>query len=253
MSTVLVTGGTGRLGRPLVAGLRAEGHTVRVLSRRAGEGHIIGDLADGRGVVDAVRGVDAVVHAATSGRMQAVDVRGTAQLLKHARMHGVGHVVYVSIVGSDRVAMPYYKVKQAVEAQVAASGVPFTLARATQFHDLLWGLGTKARLGPLLLAPAGWRFEPNAPADFAASLVRRVAAGPAGGVTEFGGPQVLDGAELLTDVHRALGRTGAVRRVRVPGKGSAAVTAGALLTGDAGADVPVERGTTTWADWLAAR
>jgi uncharacterized protein YbjT (DUF2867 family) len=245
---VLVTGGTGRLGRPLVAALRADGHEVRVLSRRAGEGHVVGDLADGRGVADAVRGCEAIVHAATSGRMKAVDVRGTDGLLRYARSGSMAHFVYVSIVGVDRNPMPYYKVKHTVEQRVAASGVPYTIARGTQFHDLVFGVGSRLRAGRVLVAPSGWQIEPHAPADFAASLVRRISAGPADAVTEFGGPEVLDAGDLITEVHRSLGRTGPVRRLALPGRISAAVAAGAQLSGP-----DAEHGTTTWAEWLAEK
>jgi uncharacterized protein YbjT (DUF2867 family) len=248
VSTVLVTGGTGTLGRPLVAELRSAGQDVRVLSRKPGEGHVVGNLADGTGVRAALDGADVVVHAATSPRMRAVDVRGSERLIAAARDAGVAHVVYVSIVGVDRNPMPYYTVKRAVEQAVVASGLPFTLARGTQFYDLVDAVLGKLHLGPVPFAPKGWRFEPHAPAEFAASLARRVAAGPSGGVTEFGGPAVYDAARLAADVHRDRGRTGRVRQLPVPGRTSAAFAAGAQVSGPG-----AEHGTTTWEQWRAAR
>jgi len=76
MSKVLVTGGTGRLGRLLVPELGAREHDVRVLSRTAGAGRVVADLADGTGLDAALRGAQVVVHAATSGRIKAVDIDG---------------------------------------------------------------------------------------------------------------------------------------------------------------------------------
>jgi uncharacterized protein YbjT (DUF2867 family) len=180
--------------------------------------------------------------------MKAVDVRGSERLLAAAKGAGVGHLVYVSIVGVDRNPMPYYKVKLTVEQAVAASGLAYTLARGTQFYDLVEAVLGKLHVGPVPFAPRGWRLEPHAPADFAASLARRVAAGPANAVTEFGGPEVFDAARLAADVHRARGRTAPVRQLPVPGRTSAAFAAGAQVSG-----LDAERGTTTWAEWRASR
>jgi uncharacterized protein YbjT (DUF2867 family) len=246
--SVLVTGGTGRLGRHLVPLLRADSHDVRVLSRRPGEGHVVGDLADGSGVAAALEGVETVVHAATSGRMKKVDLHGTERLAAAAKSAGVRHLIYVSIVGIDKNPMPYYKIKFAAEKAVRASNVPFTLTRGTQFFELVDGLYRRLHVGSLLFAPAGWRLEPTAPADFAAHLAHRVTGGPTGGVTEFGGPEVWESAALATRVQAAHGRSGRVRSLRVPGRMSGALAAGAQITGPG-----AEHGTTTLDAWLAAR
>src|SRR5205823_5147203 len=105
-SRVLVTGGTGTLGRRLVPRLRDAGFDVRVLSRRErtpvdGVEHVVGDLVSGVGVDRAVGGVDVVVHCA-SGRTG--DVAAARCLLAAARTQAVvPHVVYISIVGVDAI------------------------------------------------------------------------------------------------------------------------------------------------------
>ena len=77
-SVVLVTGGTGTLGRRLVRQLRAAGHEVRVLSRSGAPGTLPGDLGTGAGVAEALAGADVVVHcASTPTRPKDVDVAGT--------------------------------------------------------------------------------------------------------------------------------------------------------------------------------
>ena len=107
---VLVTGGTGAVGREVVKDLRAAGHRARVLSRKPGEGEdwVRGDVATGQGLELAVKDVDAIIHAASDAanprRYQATDVLGTRRLLAMAREAGVGHAVYVSIVGMEGVA-----------------------------------------------------------------------------------------------------------------------------------------------------
>ncbi|MGA8923647.1 MAG: NAD(P)H-binding protein, partial [Candidatus Dormiibacterota bacterium] len=106
---VLVTGGTGALGRQVVMQLRQAGHRARILTRNPG-GHadaVEGDLATGHGLVKAVSGMDAIVHAGSATREllegRATDVLGTRRLLALAREAHVGHVVYVSIVGTEGV------------------------------------------------------------------------------------------------------------------------------------------------------
>ena len=104
---VLVTGGTGTLGRPAVEHLLDRGHEVRVLSRRSspalphGAAAVHGDLSTGAGIAAAVEGVDAVLHAAsnTGIGLGRGDVAGTQRLLDAARSAGVAHLLYVSIVG----------------------------------------------------------------------------------------------------------------------------------------------------------
>src|SRR5690349_5594739 len=102
MTHILVTGGTGTLGRVLVARLRAQGYEPRVLSRRPGPDHRVGDLESGAGIPEAVRGVDVVVHAATRFGH---DVAQARTLLDALGVHGpdAPHLVYISIVGADRV------------------------------------------------------------------------------------------------------------------------------------------------------
>src|SRR5690606_26932960 len=130
-STILVTGATSGPGRPTVARLRAAGHDVRALSRTSA-GHVVGDLRTGAGVAEALAGVDTVVHLATNRR---TDLRDTERLLAAARDAGVSHLVYLSIVGGDRIPYGYYVDKLANEQAIADSGIPFTILRATQFHS----------------------------------------------------------------------------------------------------------------------
>src|SRR6266852_1887158 len=102
---VLVTGGTGALGRDLVVALRSAGHRARVMSRRHGTGTdwAQGDLATGKGLDVAVADMEAVVHAGSAAaqpwRLRATDVHGTRRLLEAAKRSHVKHFVYISIVG----------------------------------------------------------------------------------------------------------------------------------------------------------
>src|SRR5919107_3881703 len=144
---ILVTGGTGTLGRLVVPRLRAAGREVRVLSRRRqelGEGIevVTGDLATGEGIDAAVTGAGVVVHCAGSRKGDEVKAR---QLVRAASPAGVRHLVYISVVGADKLPVTsavdralfgYFAAKRAAEQVLADSGVPWTTLPATQFHDL---------------------------------------------------------------------------------------------------------------------
>lgn len=121
---VLITGGTGSLGRALLRAAAGAGYSVRVMSRRprphsapSGVEWAQADLASGDGVRAALEGVDAAVHAASDPRRaDAVDVGGTRHLVEAARATGLAHLVYVSIAGIDDIPLGYYKRKRAAEA-----------------------------------------------------------------------------------------------------------------------------------------
>jgi uncharacterized protein YbjT (DUF2867 family) len=238
----LVTGGTGTLGRVLVGRLRAAGTPTRVLSRHAGEGRFVGDLATGAGIAEAVRGCDVVVHCAT-GRKDAAAARS---LVDAALREGRPHVVYVSIVGIDRIPLGYYREKLAVERLLAGSGLPVTILRATQFHELVATMvRTLAKVPGVLAVPRGIAFQPVAVADVAARLVRLAASPPAGRVPDLGGPEVLGLDELARTWLAATGKRRRIVRVPAPGKLAAAVRGGANL-------VPEHAdGTGTFAEFVA--
>jgi uncharacterized protein YbjT (DUF2867 family) len=201
MSEVLITGATGDLGAALIPVLRAAGHTVRAMSRRpGGDSGVIGDLTTGDGLTDAVAGVDAVIHAASDpyGDPQATDVAGTRRLVEASAAAGVGHLLYVSIVGVDRNPYPYYRAKHEAERIVARSGTPYSVVRAAQFHEFIARLlEIRLRRGPVLFLPYGYSAQPLAAADCAAHLAGLLAAGPSSATTEFVGPERLTGREIL--------------------------------------------------------
>ena len=150
-SPILVTGGTGTLGRLVVARLREAGCTARVLSRHSravGEGIevVTGDLATGEGVDAAVKGAEIIVHCAGTARG---DEEKAGHLVRAASRAGARHLVFISVVGADRIPVVggvdramfgYFASKLASEQAVADSGLPWTTLRATQFHDLVLGI-----------------------------------------------------------------------------------------------------------------
>jgi uncharacterized protein YbjT (DUF2867 family) len=214
MPTILVTGGTGTLGRPTVAHLHAAGHQIRVLSRKPGRDLVTGDLNTGEGLTEAVKGADVVVHLATSrGRG---DINQTKNLL-HALEGTDTHIVVVSIVGVDRIPLGYYRDKVEVEGLVARSGLPFTILRATQFHQLADEIFAAQRFLPVLLAPA-ITLQPIAVEDVAARLAELVTGEPAGRVPDIGGPERLSVPDLARAWKQANHSRRPVVPLKLPGK-----------------------------------
>jgi uncharacterized protein YbjT (DUF2867 family) len=244
---VLVTGGTGRLGQRLIAPLQEAGHTVRQMSRRGtGPGGVRGDLATGRDLATALSGAEAVVHAASDPRGDPwqVDVAGTRRLVEAVDRSRLRHLVYVSIVGVDRIPYGYYRAKFAAEQVLLASGLPVTLLRATQFHDFVDLLLDTARRGPVLPVPMGWRVQPVDAGEVAAHVAEVVGRPPAGGVVEYGGPEELSAADLAR-AWAAVRAPGAhVVASPIPGKLAAAFRDGAALPSGG------ERGRRTYGEHL---
>jgi len=229
---VLVTGGTGRLGQRLVEPLRAAGHAVRQMSRRGtGPGGVRGDLATGRDLGPALAGAEVVVHAASDpqGDPWQVDVAGTRRLVEAVDRERLRHLIYVSIVGVDRIPFGYYRAKFSAEQVLLASGLPVTLLRATQFHDFVDFLLDSARRGPVLPVPMGWRVAPVDVGEVAGHIAGLVGAAPTGGVVEFGGPEDLSAADLARAWAAVRAPGTHVVATPVPGKMSAAVRDGAAL------------------------
>ncbi|MGH7763759.1 MAG: SDR family oxidoreductase [Candidatus Dormibacteraceae bacterium] len=196
---VLVTGGTGVLGRQVVMQLRASGHRARILSRNP-KGHVDvvqGDLATGQGLLKAVSGMDAIIHAASATRERhrgkATDVVGTRRLVAMAREARVGHVVYISIVGMEGINYPYYKRKLAAEAVVRENIIPWSILRATQFHPFIEIiLGYFCKVPGLATVPFDWKFQPVDTSEVARRLIEVVKGKPTGMLPDFGGPEVRD-------------------------------------------------------------
>jgi len=129
---IVVTGGTGRLGQVVVERLAERGVEVQSISRRNTTVSV--DLRKGTNIDQAIGGAAAIVHCATTNGRG--DIVATRNLIEAAKRAGGPHLVYISIVGVDRVPFPYYRTKLAVERMVEESGLGWTVLRATQFHDL---------------------------------------------------------------------------------------------------------------------
>ncbi len=205
------------------------------------------DLETGTGLVQAVEGIDVIVHAATGGNRHTwqVDVEGTRRLLEAARQAGVSHVIYISIVGIDKVLYAVGKAKLASENLIEHSGIPWSILRATQFHyanDFVMHVLT--RLPLVAFVPTNLLLQPVDEEEVAVRLCEIVQAGPSGRLLDMGGPQVYtlgEMARIWLDQRRV---RRAIIPLRLPGK-----TARALSQG--GNTCPEQApGTIGWASWL---
>lgn len=207
MTPILVTGGTGTLGQAVVRALTAAGQDVRVFSRRTG-----GDLVTGRGLPEALADVETVVHLATTLR-GARDVTATRTLVDAAT--DIRHLVFVSIVGIDRIPIGYYRGKLAAERIVAER--PHTILRATQFHDLIKTIVSGMAKLPVMPIPR-LRAQPIDVRDVATHLVELATGEPSGRAPDIGGPEVRTLADLADEYLKAVGRRRLKVGIPVPGK-----------------------------------
>jgi uncharacterized protein YbjT (DUF2867 family) len=240
VATVLVTGASGRLGTKTVRVLEEAGHDPRPFARRAGS-----DLVSGEGLAEALDGVTRVLHAASDSHTRdgADDLDATRNLLAAAAA-GVEHVLYVSIVGVDRIPYRYYRNKLACEQLVAASGIPFTILRATQFHELGEGvLREKERRWLSLIYPFDFKVQLVAAQEVAMRAVQLLAGPPQQAVVEFGGPEVLTVREAV-DTWRDLRGPLRVLPLPYPGKVARAFREGLATTDRA-------EGRQTWREYVS--
>jgi uncharacterized protein YbjT (DUF2867 family) len=255
---ILVTGGTGTLGSHVVARLRDADRATRVLSRGGhpsdkGVEYVVGDLSTGVGVETALDGAQTVVHCA-GGRKGDDEV--TRNLVQAASRAGVHHLVYISVVGADRVPMVggidramfgYFGTKHAAERVVAECGLPWSTLRATQFHDLILTVARQMARLPVLPVPSGTRFQPIDAGEVADRLVELALGSPGGLVPYFAGPRIYGVDELLRTYLRARGMERTMVPVWVPGEAAKALRAGANLAPDRAV------GRRTWEEFLTER
>lgn len=254
---ILVTGGTGTLGRLIVPRLQAAGCRVRVLSRNShaakdGVEYVVGDVSTGEGVERAVAGVETILHLAGSAKG---DEEKTRHLVRAAKRAGARHLVYPSVVGAERVPVVsgvdrtmfgYFAAKRASEQEIANSGLPWTTVRATQVFDSMLAVARQMAKLPVIPVPAGFRFQPVDTMEVATRLVELALGEPRGLVPDIGGPRSYSMADLIRAYLRACQRRRLFLPLAFPGNAARAIRAGANLA-------PGRAVGRTWEAFLAER
>ena len=244
---IAVAGGTGIVGTEVVRIAQQRGHRVRVLTRGNGV-----DVRSGVGLESALGGADVVVDAlsvATQSARRSTDffLATTARLLSAEKRAGVHHHVALSIVGVDRAPHAYYAGKLAQEQAVRAGKTPWTIQRATQFHDFAGQMYQRAAVGPLHLA-VRMRTQPVSVVEVARRLVDIVETGPSGQARDLAGPQEEDLGEMVRAWAAHTGRSGWMPSFSLPGAFGRAIRDGSVLPG-----AETDLGTVSFADWLNAQ
>jgi uncharacterized protein YbjT (DUF2867 family) len=256
---IVVTGGTGGLGRRVVARLRDNGRNVRVLSRHPGDSqegveYMVGDLVKNQGVEEAISGAEIVVHCAGVGKIKE-DTAQAQNLVVAAKRGGVRHLVGISVVGAERIPVrsavdrsmfAYFASQRAKELVIEQSGLPWTNLRATQFYDGFILVMVRAMLKmPIVPLPAGTRFQPVDADEVAAALAELALEAPAGQAPDIAGPKIYDAESLLRSYMVAIGKQRPILKIRMPGAAAAAIREGANLAPDRAV------GRRTWEEFLA--
>jgi uncharacterized protein YbjT (DUF2867 family) len=198
-----------------------------------------------------VEGAEIIVHCAGSSKG---DEDKALNLVRAASRAGARHLVYISVVGADRVPVAgrvdramfgYFESKLGAERAVAESGVPWTTLRATQFHDLMLTTAQGMARLPVIPVPSGFQFQPVDAGEVADRLVELALGPPAGLVPDIAGPRVYPMAELVRGYLRARGKRRPMVPLRLPGTAARSFRAGANLAPERAV------GHRTWEEFLA--
>jgi uncharacterized protein YbjT (DUF2867 family) len=207
---IVVIGGSGLIGKKLVAILREQGHEAVPASPSSGVNTLTGE-----GLAEAVAGAGVVVDVTNSPSFADAAVleffeTSTRNLLAAEAAGGVGHHVALSVVGADRLPdSGYMRAKVAQERLIKAGKMPYTIVRATQFFEFLGGIAGPREEGDTVRLPTA-PMQPLAADDVAAALAEVVVGTPVNGIVEVAGPEARTIAEF---VGRFLTATGDSRTV----------------------------------------
>ncbi|SJN32455.1 hypothetical protein FM104_07910 [Microbacterium esteraromaticum] len=244
---IAIAGGTGVIGTHVAEVVRARGHAVRLLTRSE-----CIDVRTGVGLEGALRGADAVIdvlnpHGPDAKKPEEFFRRTTANLLEAEGLASVRHHVALSIVGVDRAPHGYYAAKLAQEQVITASDVPWTIQRATQFHDFAAQMYARARIGPLRMA-VRMRTQPVDAVEVATRLVELAEHPAHGRAIDLAGPREEDLAAMMRAWARHHHKNGWMPKIGLPGGFGRAMRSGDLLPG-----VHADLGQRTFEEWLVAQ
>ncbi|MEH3140713.1 MAG: SDR family oxidoreductase [Mycobacterium kyogaense] len=197
---ISVVGASGMVGAQVVEKLIAGGHDVVGASLRTGA-----NVLTGEGLDDALTGAAVLVDVTNSPQLDgdsAIDffTRSSANLVRAAASAGVGHYVALSIVGTDGITdSGYMRAKVIQERTIADSGLPFTIVRATQFHEFAELIVGSLAVGDEYHAPVA-RIQPIASAEVADAVADAAQGAPVNGIVDVGGPEKMTFADLVRAV-----------------------------------------------------
>ena len=202
---IVVIGGTGLIGSKTVAILRQGGHEVLAASPKSGINTVTGE-----GLQAAMAGAQVVIDLANSPSFEDQAVLNFFEtagrnLLAAETAAGVRHHVALSIVGTDRTPdNGYFRAKVAQEKLIEASGIPYTIVRATQFLEFLGTIADTSAVGNQVRLSPGL-FQPIAADDVAAIVADVALTAPRSGIVEIAGPERAPFHEIIARYLKAVG------------------------------------------------
>lgn len=245
MNKILVTGGTGTLGKVFTKILDEKNIEYLILSRSNQSGSkkiVVADLLNNQGVEEALKGIDIIFHLATDLKK---DVVMTQNLLNAIGKESNVHLVYISIVGIDKVPFSYYKQKLASENAIKSSGVSFTILRATQFHEFIYQIISTFLKFPIGFLPKRIVSQPIQ-IEVVANELFKLSQQPAAGKTfEIGGIKNMTLQQMATEWMLLTGKKKWVLNLPVFGELGKAFYNGSLTTANRSKE------SITWKQWLS--
>jgi len=223
MKQILVTGGTGTLGKEIVYQLIAKKYRPDILSSRispdlpAGARILKGDLTEKNSLPEVIANAEIIIHCASNPRnSDKVDVEGTRNLLEAVNYKKSPHIIYISIVGANKSTYPYYQNKCKVEEMIQESKLPWSILRVTQFHDfVLYRIINSLEAGneSIFKIPKGLKFQSIDVEDIAKYILNLVTHGPIMSIINLGGPQILSIEEMTKIYLNEIGKQDKVEEV----------------------------------------
>ena len=201
---IVVIGGTGLIGSKVVEKLKQKEHEAIAAAPNTGVNTITGE-----GLQEAMAGAQVVVDLANSPSFEDKAVleffeTSERNLLPAETAAGVRHHVALSIVGIDRTDNGYFRAKVAQEELIKASGIPYTIVRATQFLEFLGAIADLSADGNIVRLPPSL-FQPIAADDVAANVAEVALAAPRNGIVEIAGPERAPFNEIVARYLKAVG------------------------------------------------
>ena len=204
---IVVIGGSGLIGSKLVGRLRQGGHEVVAASPKSGVNTLTRE-----GLAEALADAEVVVDVANSPSFEDKAVLAFFEtsgrnLLAAEAAAGVRHHVALSVVGTERLLESgYFRAKMAQENLIKASGIPYTIVRATQFFEFVGWIAQSGTVGQTVRLPPAL-FQPMSSDDVAAALADAAVATPVNGMIEIAGPEAVRMTDLVADFLKITGDT----------------------------------------------
>ncbi len=201
---IVVIGGTGLIGSKVVEKLKQKGHEAIAAAPNTGVNTITGE-----GLKEAMAGAQVMIDLANSPSFEDKAVleffeTSERSLLPAEASAGVGHHVALSIVAIDRTDNGYFRAKVAQEKLIVASGIAYTIVRATQFLEFLRGIADSSAVGNIVRLPP-ILFQPIAADDVAPIVAETALAAPRNGIIEIAGPERAPFNEIIARYLKAVG------------------------------------------------